>query len=123
MARRLRSPCSAAAFMLSYSGERWLISMTDIPLPCQSSSSSRARSRTGRGRAAGPALKLKMRLLAGREAVVELTVKDPLETSAGGRATIRPGSVANQNSRNPGTPGIGQITQGFLRRAAEYGSV
>src|SRR5207237_5847688 len=79
MARRLRSFCSAAALMLSYSGERWLISMTDMPLPRQSSSSSLMRSRTGRGRAAGPALKLKMRFVVGAEAVVVLTVMDPLE--------------------------------------------
>src|SRR5215467_5223949 len=74
MASRLRSFCSVAALMLSYSGERWLISITDMPLPRQSSSSSRTRSRTARGRAAGPALKLKTRLVAGTEAVVELTV-------------------------------------------------
>src|SRR5437588_1329280 len=74
MARRLRSFCSADALILSYSGERWLISMTDMPLPRQSRSSSRMRSRTGRGRAAGPALKLKMRLVVGAEAVIELTM-------------------------------------------------
>src|SRR5258706_13748767 len=37
---------------------RWLISMTDMPEPCQSSISSRAFSRTCCGRTAGPALKL-----------------------------------------------------------------
>src|SRR3982751_1580987 len=43
---------------------RWLISITDMPLPCQSSSSSAARRRTGSGRAAGPGLKLKGRGIA-----------------------------------------------------------
>src|SRR5579859_7382902 len=40
---------------------RWLTSMTDMPLPCQSSSSSRACCRTSRGSVAGPAAKLKTR--------------------------------------------------------------
>src|SRR5271170_1283532 len=48
--------------MLSNSGERWLISITDMPLPRQSSNSSRMRSSTGSGKAPGPALKLKTRL-------------------------------------------------------------
>src|SRR5215831_5370298 len=74
MASRLRSFCSADALMLSYSGERWLISITDMPLPRQSRSSSRMRSSTERGRAAGPALKLKTRLVEGTEAVVVLTL-------------------------------------------------
>src|SRR5215813_10726269 len=51
--------------MLSNSGERWLISITDIPEPRQSSSSSRMRSSTASGKAAGPALKLKTRFVAG----------------------------------------------------------
>src|ERR1700676_1811489 len=58
MARCFRKPCSARAAMPSNSGERWLISITDMPLPRQSSSSSRMRSSTGKGSAAGPALKL-----------------------------------------------------------------
>ena len=41
---------------------RWLISITDMPVPCQSSSSSRACSRTSSGRTAGPGLKLKTRM-------------------------------------------------------------
>ena len=40
---------------------RWLISITDMPLPRQSSISSPARARTSAGSIAGPALKLKMR--------------------------------------------------------------
>src|SRR5262245_48327565 len=42
---------------------RWLISITDMPEPCQSSISEAACSRTSSGRTAGPALKLKTRLL------------------------------------------------------------
>src|SRR5262245_33823313 len=63
--------------MLSNSGERWLISITDIPEPRQSSSSSRMRSSTGSGRALGPALKLWTRWMA---MAVELddTAKSPL---------------------------------------------
>jgi len=41
------------------SSPRWLISITDMPLPCQSSISAAARSSTSRGNTAGPALKLK----------------------------------------------------------------
>jgi hypothetical protein len=62
--------------MLSNSGERWLISITDIPLPRQSSSSSRMRSSTGSGRAPGPALKLCTRLTARSEAIDVLTLDD-----------------------------------------------
>src|SRR5229473_8571033 len=108
MPRRLRSFCSAPALMLSNSGDRWLISMTDMPLPRQSSSSSRIRSKTGRGKAAGPALKLKTRLVVGAEAVVELTMTDPLEfvDAALGpfrfpQVSERVAFVAVQNSRSP----------------------
>src|SRR4051812_29953612 len=38
---------------------RWLISITDVPEPCQSSISAAACDSTSSGRAAGPALKLK----------------------------------------------------------------
>src|SRR5258708_24495932 len=38
--------------------ERWLISITDMPLPAWFRRSARTRSRTGRGRAPGPAEKL-----------------------------------------------------------------
>src|SRR5262245_52637043 len=43
------------------SGPRWLISITDMPVPRQSSISSPARAKTSAGSMAGPALKLKMR--------------------------------------------------------------
>src|SRR3954471_15656371 len=43
---------------------RWLISITDMPEPCQSSISSAAWRSTGSGSAAGPALKLKTRVIA-----------------------------------------------------------
>ncbi len=46
-----------------YSLPRWLISITDMPLPCQSSISSAACRSTGSGSAAGPALKLKTRVI------------------------------------------------------------
>src|SRR5690349_3721087 len=42
---------------------RWLISITDMPLPCQSSISAAAVRRTGSGSTAGPALKLKIRIV------------------------------------------------------------
>src|SRR5467141_1501940 len=41
---------------------RWLISITDMPDPCQSSISAAACSSTSSGRTAGPALKLKTRV-------------------------------------------------------------
>ena len=78
---------------------------------------------------AGPALKLKMRLVVGREAVGELTVKDPLEMGECDSGAIRPAFITQQNSRNPGTHSIGQITHGFARSGrnhdgdtVEYGS-
>ena len=43
---------------------RWLISITDMPLPCQSSISAAAWRITGSGRTAGPALKLMTRDMA-----------------------------------------------------------
>src|SRR3989344_4505136 len=49
--------------MAVYSSLRWLISITERPLPCQSRSSAWARCRTASGSAAGPAQKLKARLL------------------------------------------------------------
>ena len=42
---------------------RWLISITDMPLPCQSSISSAAWRSTDSGSVAGPALKLKTRVI------------------------------------------------------------
>jgi len=42
------------------SGPRWLISITDMPLPCQSSISLAACCSTSFGRTAGPAEKLKI---------------------------------------------------------------
>src|SRR5947209_94500 len=41
---------------------RWLISITDMPDPCQSSISAAACARTSSGRTAGPALKLNTRV-------------------------------------------------------------
>src|SRR5690606_1487148 len=53
---------------------RWLISMTDMPVPCQSRSSSAARASTSAGSIAGPALKLKMRDIRKGPASVERSV-------------------------------------------------
>ena len=44
---------------------RWLISITHMPVPCQSSISSPARASTSSGSTAGPALKLKIRDISG----------------------------------------------------------
>ena len=49
--------------MATYSSLRWLISITERPLPCQSSISAWARCSTAVGSAAGPAQKLWARLL------------------------------------------------------------
>src|SRR5437660_5984833 len=48
--------------MLMNSLPRWLISITDMPLPCQSSISAAACCRTTSGSTAGPALKLTTRM-------------------------------------------------------------
>src|SRR5262245_44090414 len=58
-----RRSFSAVAAISMNSLPRWLISITDMPDPCQSSISAAACSRTCSGRTAGPALKLKTRLL------------------------------------------------------------
>src|SRR3970282_38874 len=49
---------SASAAMPMNSLPRWLISITDMPLPCQSSTSSPARASTSAGSMAGTALAL-----------------------------------------------------------------
>src|SRR6187455_3265378 len=61
MASSSRRSFSASAAMPMNSLPRWLISITDMPLPRQSVISSPARARTSAGSIAGPALKLKMR--------------------------------------------------------------
>jgi hypothetical protein len=53
-------PRLALSIIASNAGERWLISMTLIPLPSKDKSSLCARSKTSTGRMAGPALKLKI---------------------------------------------------------------
>src|SRR5690606_12004124 len=63
MLNRSRRSCSAFAAMATYSSLRWLISITERPLPCQSSISAWARCSTAVGSAAGPAQKLWARLL------------------------------------------------------------
>ena len=63
MERRLRRSASAAWMMLSNSLERWLISITDMPQPCQLNMSACACCSTSIGSMAGPAEKLKMRSL------------------------------------------------------------
>src|SRR5690606_25241894 len=63
MLSRSRRSCSARSATLVNSALRWLISMTDRPLPCPSSNSAWAFCRTASGSAAGPAQKLNMRLL------------------------------------------------------------
>src|SRR5216110_3785193 len=57
--RKSFSACSAIAMN---SLPRWLISITDMPDPCQSSISEAACASTSSGRTAGPALKLKIRV-------------------------------------------------------------
>jgi len=61
-----RSVASASAWMEMNSLPRWLISITDMPLPRQSSISSAAWRRTASGRVAGPGLKLKTRGMEGK---------------------------------------------------------
>src|SRR5581483_7580055 len=61
MSSSSRRSNSASSAILMNSLPRWLISITDMPLPCQSSSSSPARESTSAGSIAGPALKLKIR--------------------------------------------------------------
>ncbi len=63
MASSVRRSASASSAMLMNSLPRWLISITDMPLPCQSSISPAAVRRTSSGSTAGPALKLKIRMI------------------------------------------------------------
>src|SRR5436190_9559263 len=62
MASSARRSASALAAMPMNSLPRWLISITDMPLPCQSSISAAACRKTDSGSTAGPALKLKTRM-------------------------------------------------------------
>src|SRR5262245_30850436 len=85
--------------MLSNSGERWLISITDMPEPRQSSSSSRMRSRTASGRALGPALKLWTRyggVAVARVSGLELTNPETVEDDTMGSSFLRR-PVANRS--------------------------
>src|SRR5574338_13833 len=58
-----RRSASAVWITASNSFERWLISMTDIPVPLKSSSSAWACSNTSSGSVAGPGLKLNTRFV------------------------------------------------------------
>jgi len=58
MASSVRMSASAWVQMAPNSLPRWLISITLMPLPCQSSISEAARCSTASGMAAGPAEKL-----------------------------------------------------------------
>ena len=58
MSSSARTSASAFAAMAMNSLPRWLISMTDMPLPRQSGNSARACCKTSSGNTAGPALKL-----------------------------------------------------------------
>src|SRR4030095_4758404 len=62
MASSVRKLAAASSAMPMNSLPRWLISITDMPLPCQSSISAAACCSTGAGSTAGPALKLKTRM-------------------------------------------------------------
>src|SRR5690348_3428447 len=110
--RCLRSPASAAALMLSNSGERWLISITLIPLPRQSSNSSRIRSSTGSGNAPGPALKLCTRFTARPETVLVLTTIIPFLPVV---RRLQPLSPAFQNNRCCSTRFARPFTSRYLR--------
>src|SRR6516225_9163177 len=61
MSRSSRSSASASCATAVKALPRWLTSMTEVPLPCQSSSSSRTCSSTSTGSVAGPAAKLNTR--------------------------------------------------------------
>src|SRR5258706_15837326 len=63
MLSRLRRSEAAPSINASNSFERWLISMTDIPVPLKSSNSACACSSTSRGRVPGPGLKLNTRFV------------------------------------------------------------
>src|SRR6202021_161527 len=61
MDRSSRKSVSASAATCSKALLRWLISITEVPPPCQSISSARACSSTSSGSMAGPGEKLKAR--------------------------------------------------------------
>src|SRR4051812_17374462 len=72
---------------------RWLISITDMPLPCQSSISSAACRSTDSGSTAGPALKLKTRGMAG------LRGRGRGDRSGGRATSAPPADGARQHGR------------------------
>src|SRR5436190_13105367 len=75
---------------------RWLISITDMPLPCQSSISSAAWRSTGSGSTAGPALKLMTRDMA---RAPELNVVTPGRYGVGGNGVADPPTPSHGESR------------------------
>ena len=91
---------------------RWLISITDMPLPCQSSISSAAWRSTGSGSTAGPALKLMTRDMARLRVRKERRWRG---APTGARRTPMLGAMALRRSRiGAATPAAGA---GAARRA------
>src|SRR5260221_2401221 len=68
---------------------RWLISITDMPEPCQASISEAACARTSSGRTAGPALKLKPRVTGRRTR--RSTSERPAQAERKGAAVVSDG--------------------------------
>src|SRR5262249_51687721 len=69
----------------------WLISITHMPVPCQSSISAAAVRSTGSGSTAGPGLKLKMRMAkreCGRESHYRVTAHARLRSAKIARAML-----------------------------------
>src|SRR6185369_1938346 len=99
---------------------RWLISITDMPLPCQSSISAAALRSTASGSTAGPALKLNTRIensgknQRGRARIVTCGERDaPFGRAAGG-----PADEARRRSAIAGLEVIGDKPRAI---AAPYG--
>src|SRR6185437_5740485 len=82
MASSVRRSRSALSTIAPKSSLRWLISIADIPRPCQSRSSACARSSTGSGSIAGPALKFHTRRVKvlRRSLVAAVGLRDALES-------------------------------------------
>src|SRR5450755_262649 len=92
---------------------RWLISITDTPLPCQSSISTAAWRSTGSGRTAGPGLKLNGRVMrphyrAQVSCRAETTTRPEGASQSSRRRSVAAGRLLHQRCRRRRTARLGR---------------
>src|SRR4051812_15356004 len=91
---------------------RWLISMTLMPLPCQSSISAATRRSTGSGRVAGPGAKLN-----GRDEVIDGRFAAGLLLRGGGGGCLGRSGRLRCNAELLGKVGLQRLEAAIQSRA------